>query len=321
MGIARRQFGLSCDNLVEARVVLASGEVVTARAGENEDLLWALRGGGGTFGVVSSFTFRLHELGPEVFHLSVAYPWSDAEEVMARYRDLAESMPDEVTTNLALWSIPPVPLFPEELHNTPFVLVEGMYAGDPEVGATVMAPFRQLAEPLWDEAGIKTYLEVQSAFDSFFNDGDRYFFKSHFLNHLSDNSIRRILQWATNRTNPRCLFVLRHLGGAVAKVPEGATAFANRGAQYNLSIDNSWTSPADDQRNLSWTRACWSNLEDIASGGVYLNFVGEEASELVESGMSSNIARLGELKRVYDPRNLFYSNASIRPARSAAKSA
>lgn len=314
VGLCRRKFGLSCDNVASYRVVTATGEVVVASEYENSDLYWALQGGGGNFGIVSEFTFRLHELGPRIFALSVAYPFESAAAVARGWRDLADSMPDEVSTNFLVWSIPPLPDFPEEMHGMPIVLVEGFYAGDPERGSRVMAPFAQLAEPLWNESGEKDYAEAQAAYDGFFNDGDRYFFKSHFIDELGDGAIDEILSWAARRVNPNTLFVVRHLGGAVAARADHESAFANRGAGYNLSLDAIWSDEADDTRNIDWMRACWDALRPLATGGVYLNFAGTEDGALVDRGLGANMARLAEVKAAWDPQNLFRRNANILPA-------
>lgn len=314
VGLVRRKYGLSCDNVASFRIVTATGELLTASAEHNPELYWALQGGGGNFGVVTSFSFRLFPLGPRVFTLSVAYPWQRAEAVGRAWRDLVERMPNEVSTNFDIWSVPALPDFPEEMHGTPIVLLEGYYAGDPETGARMMDPLRRLADPLWDESGTKPYIEAQSAYDPFFNDGDRYFFKSHFLDRLSDESISRIVDWAARRINPRTLFVVRHLGGAISARRDEESAFANRGALYNLSIDAAWSAAHDDDENTWWVRACWDDLARIANGGVYLNFAGSEAADHVADGVRSNMERLARIKAAYDPDNIFRMNANIRPA-------
>lgn len=318
IGFARRKVGLSCDNMVAARVVTADGTVRTASEDENPELLWALRGGGGNFGVVSSFTFRLHELGPTVFGLSLAYPWEAVASVLRQWRDIGALLPKEASLNLELWSVPPNPAFPEELHGTPFVNVEGLYFGDPEVGARILDPLRRFAEPLWDESGATTYQAIQTAFDPFLPNRWRYYWKSHFLNDLDNAAVDRIVEWGAKRINPGTLIVLRQLGGAVAEVPEDATAFGNRRALYNLSIDNGWERPEDDEANIAWSRQCWGDLRSIASDGVYLNFNGDNGAALLRAGAQGNVHRLRAVKRVYDPGNLFRMNANIVPESSAA---
>lgn len=313
MGFVRRAVGLSCDSLESLRIVTADGEVRTASPAEHPDLFWALRGGGGNFGVVTSFTFRLHPLGPEVFGLSVAYPLSNAEKVLTAWRDFSESAPREVSLNFNVWSVPEVDAFPHELHGVPFVMVEGIYAGDPEAGGQLLDPLRRIGEPLWDESGKTSYLAAQSAFDEFLPDGKRYYWKSHFMNEMSDDAVRQVVDWANRRVNPGTLIVLRHLGGAISDVPEDATAFGNRGAVYNISIDNGWDNAADDAANIAWSRECWTDLKSISVNGVYLNFNADEGTRLIGAGAQVNVARLRKVKARYDSGNLFRLNANIEP--------
>ena len=314
MGFARRAFGLSCDNLESVRIVTADGEAHTASPAEYGDLFWALQGGGGNFGVVTSFSFRLHTLGPDVFGLSVAYPLERAEQVLSFWRDFAESAPREVSLNCNIWSVPEGDAFPEELHGAPFIMIEGIYVGDPETGGRLLDPLRRITEPLWDESGRTTYLAAQSAFDEFLPDGKRYYWKSHFLNEMSNNAIRKIIDWAGRRINPGTLIVLRHLGGAVADVPENATAFGNRTAAYNVSIDNGWDDPDTDEANIAWSRECWTDLQDVSADGVYLNFNADDGARLLRAGAQANLRRLREIKARYDAANLFRLNANVEPA-------
>ena len=320
MGFARRAFGLSCDNLESVRIVTADGETRTASPEEHPDLFWALQGGGGNFGVVTSFTFRLHSLGPDLFGLSVAYPLQIAEKILTAWRDFAESAPREVSLNCNIWSVPEVDAFPTELHRAPFIMLEGIYAGEPETGGQLLDPLRRLAEPLWDESGRTTYLASQSAFDEFLPDGKRYYWKSHFINEMNDKAIHKIIEWANRRINPETLIVLRHLGGAVADVPEEATAFGNRGASYNVSIDNGWASPEDDKANIAWSRECWTDLKQISANGVYLNFNADNGSRLLGAGAQANVRRLREVKSRYDAANLFRLNANVEPVAEARNS-
>ncbi len=314
MGFARRALGLSCDSLESARIVTADGKARTASPEENSDLFWALQGGGGNFGVVTSFTFRLHTLGPNVFGLSVAYPLEIAEKVLTAWRDFAESAPREVSLNCNIWSVPEVDAFPDELHRAPFIMIEGIYAGEPEVGGQVLDPLRRIAEPLWDESGVTTYLAAQSAFDELLPDGKRYYWKSHFLNEMGDEATSKIVDWANRRINPATLIVLRHLGGAIADVPEDATAFGNRSAAYNVSIDNGWDSREDDEANIAWSRECWTDLKQVSANGVYLNFNADDGTRLLGAGAQANVERLRGVKSRYDGGNLFRLNANVEPA-------
>jgi FAD/FMN-containing dehydrogenase len=319
VGYLRRKHGLSSDNLISADVVTADGQVLRASREEHQDLFWALRGGGGNFGVVTSFEFQLHEVGPEVMAMTVAYPLAAAESVLRAWRAFAREAPDEVTTAAMLWSVPAVAEFPEPLHGQDVVILDGMYAGSLERGASVFKPLRELGEPLFDLSGPSTYLAVQSALDWVVPDGRSYYWKAVNLQHLEDDCLGRILSWTKRRPSPGDLVVLRQLGGALARVPPDATAFGNRHAPFNLSIDAMWDDPlaasVTSRAHIEWARAFWKDMQAFSDGGVYLNFpgFGEEGEALTRAGTGDNFARLREVKATYDPTNLFRINQNIRP--------
>jgi FAD/FMN-containing dehydrogenase len=299
--------------------VTADAAIVSASAEENPDLLWALRGGGGNFGVVTSFEFQLHDVGPEVMRMTVAYPATRAEHVLRAWRAFTEQAPDEATTAAMLWSIPPAPDFPEELHGEPVIILDGMYAGPIAEGEREFAPLRELGEPLFDLSGVTTYLAMQSAMDALVPDGRSYYWKAVNLPALGDEGIGRILGWAERSPSPSNLLVLRHLGGAMSRVPADATAFGNRSALYNLSIDATWDDPSPtsptSEANIEWARRFWKDMQALSGGGAYLNFpgFGEEGEALTRAGTGENYARLAEIKAAYDPTNLFRLNQNIRP--------
>ncbi len=315
MGYLRRKYGLSCDNLVSADVVTADGHKVHASEHEHPDLFWALRGGGGNFGVVTSFVFRLHPVGPEVATLTPFFPLEDARRVLSAWRAFTESAPDEATTAFAIWAVPADPELPERLHGLPACVLDGMYAGAPDLGEDLFRPLRELATPLFDLSGRTSYVEAQSALDPLFPDGGLYYWKSLFLQELSDDAMEQILSRSQTRPNPRILVILRHLGGAVARVDQGATAYSNRGANYMLSIDGAWSDPAETDRNIARVREFWSAMRPFSKGGVYLNFpgYGEDERELWRASHGANFERLKAVKDRWDPTNLFRMNQNIRP--------
>jgi FAD/FMN-containing dehydrogenase len=320
VGYLRRKHGLSSDNLVSVELVTADGQFVRASSEEHPDLFWALRGGGGNFGVVTSFEFQLHEVGPEVMAMTVAYPVAEAETVLRAWREFAETAPDEATTAAMLWSVPAVDEFPEALHGQEMVILDGMYAGPLDRGEAVFQPLRGLGAPLFDLSGPSTYLAVQSAMDWVVPDGRSYYWKAVNLQHLGDDCMGRILSWAERRPAPSDLVVLRHLGGAMARVPGEATAFGNRRAPFNLSIDAMWDDPSAESEtsraNIEWARAFWKDMQVYSDGGVYLNFpgFGEEGEALTRAGLGDNYARLRSIKAKYDPTNLFRVNQNVRPS-------
>lgn len=315
IGLLRRKYGLSCDNLLSADVVGADGRLLVASEAENEDLFWAIRGGGGNFGVVTSFEYRLHQVGPEVMAAAVMYPFEQAGELLRAWRDYTEQAPEEVTSEILLWSIPDIPDFPEELRGAPMVSLVGMYSGPAEIGERELRPLREFAPPLVDLSGIGPYTAAQSGFDAFFPEGLHYYWKSLYHNNLDNEIIDALVSHAENRPSPQTLLIVRHLGGAISRIGEEATAYGNRDAKFNLSIDSTWEEPAHSEHNIAWTREVWEEMGRFSEGGIYLNFGGflEEGEELLRGAHGKNYGRLVDIKSKYDPDNLFRMNHNIRP--------
>jgi FAD/FMN-containing dehydrogenase len=312
----RRRDGMTIDNLVAAEVVLADGRLVRASADEHPDLYWALRGGGGNFGVVTSFEFRLHELGPEVFGLNVAYPLEDADRVLTGWRDAVDDASDELSTAGLMWSLPVVDELPEELRGVPYVGVAGMWAGDPDEGERVTRGLRQLATPLLDMSARASYLEFQSALDPFFPAGVRRYWKALYLDGFSDAAIETTVDWSRRRPSSDTLVIVRHCGGAMSRVGAEETAFGDRSSEWMLSIDSSWEDPDDDDTNVAYTRAFWDAAAPFSDGKTYFNFPGlfEEGDAAVRASYGANHDRLARIKAAYDPENVFRPGQNIRPA-------
>jgi FAD/FMN-containing dehydrogenase len=312
----RRRDGMTIDNLVAAEVVLADGRLVRASADEHPDLYWALRGGGGNFGVVTSFEFRLRELGPEVFGLNVAYPLEDAERVLIGWRDAVADASDELSTAGLIWSLPVVDELPEELRGVPYVGVAGMWAGDPDEGERVTRGLRQLATPLLDMSARASYLEFQSSLDPFFPAGVRRYWKALYLDGFSDAAIQTTVDWSRRRPSSDTLVIVRHCGGAMSRVGAEETAFGDRSSEWMLSIDSSWEDPADDETNIAYTRAFWDAAAPFSDGKTYFNFPGlfEEGDTAVRASYGANHDRLARIKAAYDPENVFRPGQNIRPA-------
>jgi FAD/FMN-containing dehydrogenase len=312
----RRRDGMTIDNLVAAEVVLADGRLVRASADEHPDLYWALRGGGGNFGVVTSFEFRLHELGPEVFGLNVAYPLEDADRVLTGWRDAVDDASDELSTAGLIWSLPVVDELPEELRGVPYVGVAGMWAGDPDEGERVTRGLRRLATPLLDMSARASYLEFQSALDPFFPAGVRRYWKALYLDGFSDAAIETTVDWSRRRPSSDTLVIVRHCGGAMSRVGAEETAFGDRSSEWMLSIDSSWEDPDDDDTNVAYTRAFWDAAAPFSDGKTYFNFPGlfEEGDAAVRASYGANHDRLARIKAAYDPENVFRPGQNIRPA-------
>jgi FAD/FMN-containing dehydrogenase len=320
-GYLRNKYGLSCDNLIGAEVVLASGEVVRADATQHADLLWGLRGGGGNFGVVTEFEFRLHPVGPEVMFVFVFHDASGdgMQRAMRFYREFSHGAPDEVSTLMALGVVPPDPhVFPEAIHGRPFAAFVAMYAGPAEEGQRVLQPLRDFGEPLMDGSGVMPYVQAQQAFDHDYPDGRRYYWKSLNLQRLDDQAIERIAAHARRQPSPFSTTDIWHIGGAVTRVGAEESAFFGRQAAFLLSPEANWDDPADDAVNIGWLRAFIADMAPFSDGSRYLNFAGfgEEGESGVRSAFGPQYARLAALKARYDPYNLFRLNQNIAPAQT-----
>jgi FAD/FMN-containing dehydrogenase len=317
-GWLRRKYGLSSDNIVEAEVVTADGSVIRAAADENPDLYWAIRGGGGNFGIVTSFTFRLYDVGPEVAFAATFYPIEEAAQVMRRWRSYVESSPDEVTSTCVTMTFPANPELPEAIHDRPVIIVGGVHSGDVETGLAEMQPLRELGTVLFDMSGPTPFVGVQTGFDPLFpRDTLRAYWKSQYVDELTDEAIDTIAAAAQDRPAPLTLVNTFHMGGAIARVGEEDTAFHQRTSPYMVSIDGMWTDASDDDANVEWVRSAWSSVAEHGTGEVYLNFTGlaDEAPQAgVDSAYGRNLARLAEIKAKYDPDNFFRVNNNVVPA-------
>jgi hypothetical protein len=317
-GWLRRKHGLSCDNVVSAQVVTADGQVHTASADVNPDLYWAIRGGGGNFGIVTSFTFRLHPVGPTVAFVGVFYPLADAAALLRGFRSFAEGAPDEVTAEVITLTMPADPHLPEPIQDQPCFAVAAVYAGDPEKGMEVLQPLRELGMPLADISTPMPYRMVQSAFDPFFPRGQFHsYWKAVYLSELADDVIDLIAAKAQDRPAPLTLFVVWLMGGKVNRVGAEETAFGERSAPFMVTVDGNWTDPNENAENIGWVRDRFSELSEFGTGSTYLNFTGHagESTDVgVDDAYGRNLKRLGEIKAKYDPDNFFRRNNNIAPA-------
>lgn len=317
-GWLRRRHGLSCDNVVSAQVVCADGKVRTASAESNPDLYWAIRGGGGNFGIVTNFTFELHELGPLVAFVGVFYPLEEIREILPRWRAIASHAPDEVTTAVITMTFPADPAMPEAIQACDVAIVGGVYAGDVDEGLKQMQGLRELGTVLFDMTGPTPFTGVQSGFDGLFPRGQQQtYWKSQYLDELTDDAIEVIATKALDRPAPLTLVNTFQMGGAINRVDAEATAFAERSAPWMVSIDGIWDDPADNERNIAWVREAFAAISEHGNGGVYLNFMGrsdEMPSAGVDSAFGRNLHRLGQIKARYDPDNFFRLNNNIAPS-------
>ena len=319
-GWTRRKYGLSCDNLVEAEVVGSDGSVWVASADSNPDLFWAIRGGGGNFGIVTSFTFRLHPLGPIVAFAGIFYPLADAVGILRKFRDYGDSAPDEVSAVAIGVTMPADPHLPPEVHDQHCLVIGAVYAGGADEGMKALQPLRELGTPFADISQPMPYTAVQTAFDGFFpRQHFQSYWKSTFLKELSDDAIDLIAEKAHQRPSPLSMMVTFLWGGVINKVGSEDTAFTERSAPWMASVDGNWNDPAENDDNVGWVRDAWSEISKFGTGSVYLNFTGisgEGTDVGVDSAHGKNLRRLSEIKAKYDPDNFFRLNNNITPAGS-----
>jgi FAD/FMN-containing dehydrogenase len=315
IGWLMRKHGATVDNLVSVDLVTAEGELVTASGDENPDLFWGIRGGGGNFGIVTSFEYRLHPVGPIVLAGPVFHRLEDAPEVLRFYREFIAGAPDELTTIFELSVAPPLPFLPEEVHGSPIVMVGGCYAGSPDEGAEVVRPLKQFGRPIVDLLAPQPYTALQSMFDPLVPHGWHRYWKSVELPPLTDDAIDTLVERAAATTSPKSYTIVFQLGGALARVGEDETAYGQRDAAHNVNINAVWTEddPGGD-RHVAWARDFFSALQPHAGRRVYLNFLGDEGPERVRQAYGDRqYERLVELKRAYDPTNCFRQNQNIEP--------
>ena len=305
IGYLGRQHGLTCDNLLAAELVTADGRKLRASADENRELFWGLRGGGGNFGVVTSFEYRLHPVGPTVLAGSVVYPGSQAREVLRFYSDFSLKAPDALAANAVLQSTP---------EGDAVVAIAVCYAGRLEDGERVLEPLRRFGTPLADEIGPVPYVEFQTALDEVFAHGQQYYWRSRFIREIADGLIDALLEHFARVPSPNTLIVFQQTGGAASRIGPEETAFFHRDAQYDLIIASIWTDPRDSQANIRWAREVGDAATPFGSEGVYVNNMIDEGGEQIRAAYGNNYERLVALKNEYDPANLFRLNANIKPS-------
>jgi FAD/FMN-containing dehydrogenase len=314
-GWLRRTYGMTCDNLVSADVVTADGRLLVASEIENSDLFWALRGGGGNFGVVTSFEYRLHPVGPVVAFAAPVYALDRTAHVTEAFRDFAADALDEINITATWWTIPAVPGFPAEFHGQDVVILAGVYAGPPDEGERLLAPLRAFDEPLFDLSVTLPYVALQQIFDPFFpHHEQRHYWKSLYLAGLGREVVEAIESWVTRRPSPMSMAGVWALGGALDRVDPQATAAGERHAPFLLEILANWRESTETDKNIAWARDFFAAMERFGTGKTNLNFPGlGEDLGFIRAGFGRNYERLVAVKRKYDPTNLFRLNQNIRP--------
>jgi FAD/FMN-containing dehydrogenase len=313
IGWLMRKHGLACDNLISADVVTAAGEVVTASAGQNEDLFWGLRGGGGNFGVVTSLEYQLHDVGL-ILGGAVMHPVDRARDVLGYFREFCSTAPDELTTYALLVTAPPAPFVPPAMVGSPVVVLAGCYAGPIDEGERVLEPLREFGSPPIDVFQPLPYAALQSMFDETGPAGHSYYIKGDYVPEVSDELIEALIEQAAAMPGHHCEIHLGHMGGAAGRVGEEDTAFAHRDADFVFIGIAHWLEASEEEAQLSWVRGLGDAVRPH-SIGAYVNFLGDEGDERIRAayGSEEKYDRLVELKRAWDPQNLFCLNQNIRP--------
>jgi FAD/FMN-containing dehydrogenase len=317
LGYLRKKHGLSCDNLHSVDIVTAEGVLLKASKSENPDLFWALRGGGGNFGIVTSFEFKLHEVGPEVMMCAIMYPIEVAENVLSTWKEFMLDSPDEISAQLLFWTIPDIDAFPEEARGKQVVAITAMYVGDPDEGEKALQKLREIDTPVLDLSGKIPYTVANSMFDPFFPKHERYYyFKSQDLASLDKNTRAALIEEAKKRPVDSMLIAIWHYGGQMNRIGSKETAFVSRDTTFLLSMDSIWDDPADSEKVISWSRNFLERMKRFSGDGMYVNFsgFGEEGEVLVKTAYGKNYDRLSSIKTKYDPDNFFHINQNIKPA-------
>jgi FAD/FMN-containing dehydrogenase len=312
IGYLSRGCGLSCDNLISAEVVTADGRIVTASEGDNEDLFWALRGGGGNFGVVTSFEYRLHPVR-EVYGGPMLYELSDAATVLRFYRDFIKDAPEELG-GFPAWQIaPPLPFIPEDRHGDPFLLFVACWAGPIEEGEAALKPFREVAPVVAEHVGPMPYPALNSAFDDLVPDGLQHYWKANFVKELTDEAIEAHLEHGPKVPAVNSTVHIYPINGACHRVAADATAFAYRDATFATVIAGMWPDPAQNEDNIAWVRDFYEATAPHSEEGGYINFMAGDDQDRIRANYRGNYDRLVDVKRKYDPDNLFHLNQNISP--------
>jgi FAD/FMN-containing dehydrogenase len=307
-----RKYGLTIDNLRSADVVTANGEIVTASEDENADLFWGIRGGGGNFGVVTSFEFDLHHVGTEVLSGLIVHPYADAREVLTYYREFSSDLPGDLNVWTVLRKAPPMPFLPEDVHGTEVLILAAFWSGDLKQGERALRPLREHGNPIADVISPHAFTAWQTAFDPLLTPGSRNYWKSHNFTELSDGLLDTAVEYLGKLPSDQTEIFFGQLGGAVNQVDADATAYPHRDAEYVMNVHTRWENESDDAACMAWAREYFDATAEYATGGVYVNFV-PEGEAPIAAAYGPNYDRLVELKRKYDPRNLFRLNQNIAP--------
>ncbi len=312
-GWLTRKYGMTIDNLVSADVITADGRKIRASENESADLFWAIRGGGGNFGVVTQFEYELHPVGPEILAGLLVFPFDQAKQVLRQYREFVASAPEELSVWVVLRQAPPLPFLPEDVHGREVVVFAIFYAGDVAEGKRLIEPLRSFGDAHGEHIGVQPYTEWQQAFDPLLTPGARNYWKSHNFTELSDGALDSMIKYAGKLPSPQCEIFIGLIAGAPNRVPAEAMAYGHRDAKFVLNVHGRWDDATHDERCIAWAREFFTASAPYASAGAYVNFMTEEEGDRVEAAYGPNYDRLVQIKKQYDPENVFHLNQNIKP--------
>ena len=311
-GWLTRKYGMTIDNLVSAEMVTADGRKIHVSEDENTDLFWAIRGGGGNFGVITQFEFALYPVGPEILAGLLVFPIDQAKQVLEKYREFVKSAPEELNVWVVLRKAPPLPFLPENVHGKEVVVLAIFYAGDIAEGERLIKPLRSFGDVYGEHIGAQPYAQWQQAFDPLLTPGARNYWKSHNFTELSDGALDSIIKFAGKLPSPQCEIFIGLIEGAANRVPSDAMAYGHRDAKFVLNVHGRWDEAAQDEACIAWARAFFEASASYASAGAYVNFMTEDEGDRVAAAYGVNYARLKQIKKKYDPENIFHNNQNIK---------
>ncbi len=313
VGWLTRKYGLTIDNLVSMQLVTVDGRKLEASKSNNQDLFWALRGGGGNFGVVTQFEFKLHKVGPEILAGIFVFPHEQIKQVLQKFYKFTSSAPEELTALTVMRHAPPLPFLSEEVHGRNVIIVAASYFGNIEKGMDLIKPLQYFGDVLGKMITPMPYVDLQKLFDPLMTPGDRNYWKTHNFIQISDNLIDKIIEFSTEFPTQQCEIFIADFGGALNKVETDATAWYHRDLKYVMNVHCRWKEALEDERCIKWAREFFEEVKPYASDGAYVNFMTEDETNRVKSAYGKNYNRLREIKRKYDPDNVFRNNQNIKP--------
>ena len=311
-GWLTRKYGMTIDNLVSAEMITSDGKKIQVSKDENTDLFWAIRGGGGNFGVVTQFEFALYPVGPEILAGLLVFPIGQAKQVLKKYREFVKSAPEELNIWVVLRKAPPLPFLPVNIHGKEVIVLAIFFAGDISKGEKLINPLRSFGDAHGEHIGAQPYAMWQQAFDPLLTPGARNYWKSHNFTELSDGALDSIIEFAGKLPSPQCEIFVGLISGAANRVPSNAMAYGHRDTKFVLNVHGRWNEATQDETCIAWARAFFEASAPYASSGAYVNFMTEDEGDRVAAAYGANYTRLKQIKKKYDPENIFRNNQNIK---------